>query len=277
MTIARSFRIDDLAGRTVVITGGSGGIGRHLVAACAACGANVAMLARNLEAAERVAAELEPEARARTLVVTADVTDRAALDRALDRVLGQFGRVDALVNSAGGNTAAASAGATSFFDLPVEALRDVVDLNLLGTVLPSQVFGRVMVGQGDGVILNITSVAADRPLTRVVTYAAAKAAVTNFTQWLAVHMAREYSPRIRVNAIAPGFILTKQNEFLLMDAVSGALTPRGEAIMAHTPMRRLGAPEDLVGAVLWLLSPASAFVTGAVIHVDGGFSAFSGV
>jgi NAD(P)-dependent dehydrogenase (short-subunit alcohol dehydrogenase family) len=147
----------------------------------------------------------------------------------------------------------------------------------MGTILPSQVFGKIMAEKGEGVILNVSSLAADRPLTRVAAYAAAKAAVDNFTRWLAVHLAKEYSPRIRVNAIAPGFILTKQNRFLLTDEKTGGLTARGAAVMGHTPMARFGQPEDLLGAVLWLLSPASAFVTGIVVPIDGGFSAFSGV
>jgi len=165
----------------------------------------------------------------------------------------------------------------SFFDLPADALRAVFDLNLLGTLFPCQIFGRLMAEQGEGVILNITSMAAFRPLTRIPAYSAAKAGVSNFTRWLAVHMAQEYAPRIRVNAIAPGFFLTEQNRFLLTDRESGELTARGETIIAHTPMGRFGRPEDLLGAALWLLSPASAFVTGVVVPVDGGFSAFGGV
>ncbi len=151
------------------------------------------------------------------------------------------------------------------------------DLNLLGTILPCQVLGRIMADRDQGVILNISSMNALRPLTCIPAYSAAKAGVSNFTQWLAVHMAQEYSPRIRVNAIAPGFFLTKQNRFLLLDRETGELTERGKAILFHTPMARFGEPEDLFGAVLWLLSPASAFVTGTVVVIDGGFSAFSGV
>ncbi|MBZ5671311.1 MAG: SDR family oxidoreductase, partial [Acidobacteriia bacterium] len=158
-----------------------------------------------------------------------------------------------------------------------EALRWVFDLNLLGTILPSQVFGKVMAEKGEGVILNISSMNAFRPLTRIPAYSAAKAGVSNFTQWLAVHMAQVYSPRIRVNALAPGFFLTRQNKFLLIDEQTGDLTPRGKAIIDHTPMARFGQPEDLFGTVLWLLSRASAFVTGIVVPIDGGFSAYSGV
>jgi NAD(P)-dependent dehydrogenase (short-subunit alcohol dehydrogenase family) len=214
----------------------------------------------------------------RAALVAADVLERESLESAAHSVVERFGRVDALVNAAGGNRPEASTSAAqSFFDLPADVLRWVFDLNLLGTMLPSQVFGRLMAERGEGVILNISSMNALRPLTRVPAYSAAKAAVSNFTQWLAVHMAQEYSPRIRVNAIAPGFFLTRQNRFLLTDEQTGDLTERGRTILRHTPMARFGEPSDLLGAVTWLLSPASAFVTGVVIPVDGGFSAFSGV
>jgi NAD(P)-dependent dehydrogenase (short-subunit alcohol dehydrogenase family) len=186
--------------------------------------------------------------------------------------------VDCLVNGAGGNHPQATTRPDlSFFDIPEEAFRFVFDLNLLGTIIPCQIFGKQMAEQGDGVILNVSSMSAMRPLTRVVSYSAAKAGVNSFTQWLAVHLAQEYSPRIRVNAIAPGFFLTEQNRFLLTERETGELTARGQSIIAHTPMGRFGEPADLLGTMLWLLSPASAFVTGIVVPVDGGFSAFGGV
>ena len=186
--------------------------------------------------------------------------------------------VDTLINAAGGNSPKATTSAEfPFFDLPEDALRFVFDLNILGTILPSQAFGRGMAERGEGVVLNVSSMNAFRPLTRIPAYSSAKAGVSNFTQWLAVHMAQEYSPRIRVNAIAPGFFLTAQNRFLLTDEETGTLTPRGQTIIDHTPMRRFGDPKDLLGTVLWLLSSASAFVSGVVVPVDGGFSAFSGV
>jgi NAD(P)-dependent dehydrogenase (short-subunit alcohol dehydrogenase family) len=210
--------------------------------------------------------------------VQGDATRREDLEEAAQAVVSEFGRVDCLLNGAGGNHPQATTRPDlPFFDMPEEALRFVFDLNLLGTIFPSQVFGRRMAEQGEGVILNVSSMSAFRPLTRVVTYSAAKAGVNSFTQWLAVHLAREYSPRIRVNAIAPGFFLTEQNRFLLTDEATGALTARGQSIIDHTPMARFGEPEDLLGTVLWLLSPASAFVTGIVVPVDGGFSAFGGV
>jgi len=214
----------------------------------------------------------------RSIIVQCDVLSRPSLAAAEQTVLDELGPVDTLINAAGGNSPAATTGPErSFFDLPEEALRFVADLNVLGTILPCQVFGRGMAEHGRGAVLNVCSMNAFRPLTRIPAYSAAKAAVANFTQWLAVHMAREYSPQIRVNAIAPGFFLTDQNRFLLTGATTGELTPRGSAIIEHTPMGRFGQPEDLLGTVLWLLSPASSFVTGVVVPVDGGFSAFSGV
>jgi NAD(P)-dependent dehydrogenase (short-subunit alcohol dehydrogenase family) len=241
------------------------------------CNASVVVLDRDLPLAQKLVQSLEP-ARGRAIAVQGDVLDAAVLERARDTILGEMGRVDALINGAGGNhPGATTTPERSFFHIPQDAFRFVFDLNIVGTILPSQVFGRVMAEQKEGVILNISSMNAFRPLTRIPAYSAAKAGVSNFTQWLAVHMAQEYSPAIRVNAVAPGFFLTEQNRFLLTDAQSGELTPRGRSIIAHTPMGRFGVPEDLIGTVLWLLSPASAFVTGTVIPVDGGFSAFSGV
>jgi NAD(P)-dependent dehydrogenase (short-subunit alcohol dehydrogenase family) len=211
-------------------------------------------------------------------VVYADVLKRDTLEQARDVITHEFGQLDGLINAAGGNRPdATTAPDRSFFDLPEETLRFVFDLNLMGTIMPSQILGQLMAQRGEGVILNVSSMNAFRPLTRIAAYSAAKAGVSNFTQWLAVHMAQEYSPRIRVNAIAPGFFLTEQNRFLLTDQQTGELTARGETIIAHTPMARFGTPEDLLGAVLWLLSPAAAFVSGVVIPIDGGFSAYSGV
>lgn len=268
----------DMTGRTVVITGATGVLGGEIACALAGCGANVALVDRNLDPGQALLERMGPAVSARAMLVGADVLDLDSLRQAAATINARFGRVDGLVNAAGGNRPDATTSADrTFFDLAPDALRAVVDLNLLGTMLPCQVFGRLMADQHEGVILNISSMNALRPLTRIPAYSAGKAAVTNFTAWLAVHMAQIYSPRIRVNAIAPGFFLTHQNRFLLTDERTGELTDRGRTILAHTPMARFGEPADLVGAVLWLLSPASAFVTGVVIPIDGGFSAFSGV
>ena len=276
MDLAELSKMYDFKGRAVVVTGGTGVLGRHMVAALVGCGANVAVLARNRAKAADVLGEIQGPGR--TFVVEGDAVKRDTLEQALQSVVAEFGRVDCLINGAGGNHPQATTKPDlSFFDIPEEALRFVFDLNLLGTIYPSQVFGKQMAVQGEGVILNISSMTALRPLTRVLTYSAAKAGVNSFTQWLAVHLAQEYSPRIRVNALAPGFFLTEQNRFLLTDKDTGQLTARGQSIIGHTPMGRFGEPEDLLGTVLWLLSPASSFVTGIVVPVDGGFSAFSGV
>ena len=277
MTVAQLDRTHDFTGHTVAITGGTGVLGGEMACALAYVGANVALLDKNVAHAPALLERMGPHA-SRVAVIETDVLDPASLARALETILQRFGRVDALINGAGGNHPKATTGASaSFFDLPPEALRWVFDLNLIGTMLPSQVFGRAMAEERAGIILNVSSMNAFRPLTRIAAYSAAKAGVSNFTQWLAVHMAQEYSPRIRVNAVAPGFFLTDQNRFLLTDEKTGELTDRGRTIIAHTPMGRFGQPEDLLGAVLWLLSPASAFVTGIVVPIDGGFSAFSGV
>lgn len=268
----------DFSGKTAVITGGAGVLGGEIACALVGCKANVVLLDRDQTLAEKVMERFPSQAGGRAIRVYGDVLNREALLAARDAITAEFGHVDILVNAAGGNHPSATTKPDlAFFDLPLEALRHVGELNLLGTILPSQVFGLGMATRGEGVILNVSSMNAFRPLTRIPAYSAAKAAVSNFTQWLAVYMAQEYSPRIRVNALAPGFFLTEQNRFLLTEKDTGALTARGQTILAHTPMNRFGSPEDLLGATLWLLSPAAAFVTGIVLPVDGGFSAFSGV
>jgi NAD(P)-dependent dehydrogenase (short-subunit alcohol dehydrogenase family) len=269
-------KVYDFTGRAAVITGGTGVLGRKMVQGIAGCGARVAVLARNKAKADSLFASTEDSGR--ITVVEGDVLNPETLRNGLRKVTGEFGRVDFLVNAAGGNhPEAVTRPDLPFFELPEEALRFAFDLNVLGTLFPCQIFGRQMAEQGEGAIVNISSMSSFRPLTRVVGYSAAKAGVNNFTQWLAVHFAKEYSTRIRVNAIAPGFFLTDQNRFLLTDKQTGELTARGQSIIQHTPMGRFGQPDDLVGTLLWLLSPASAFVTGIVVPVDGGFSAFTGV
>ena len=270
-------KIFDVQGLTAVITGGSGQLGREMAQGLALAGAQVAVVSRSAETSAVVAGAINTDG-GKAIGIACDVMDRAALERTMEQVTDAFGPVDILINAAGGNQPRATTSAElTFFDLDAQALEQVFGLNFTGTLQSCQVFGRGMAERGQGCIVNVASMSGLRPLTRVPAYSAAKAAVTNFTQWLAVHMAQEYSPRIRVNGIAPGFFLTEQNRFLLTDAQSGAMTPRGQAILNHTPAGRLGLPEDLLGTLLWLVSPASAFVTGVVVPVDGGFSAFSGV
>jgi NAD(P)-dependent dehydrogenase (short-subunit alcohol dehydrogenase family) len=267
----------DLTGKTAVVTGGTGVLGSAICRGLARAGANVAILATTESRTQALADDIRASD-GQACGIGADVLDTTALQSALEKIVAEFGKVDILVNGAGGNRPQATSNPSqSFFDLPADALQWVFNLNFVGTLLPSQVFGRHMAGRGDGVILNISSMAAFRPLTRVVAYAGAKAAINNFTQWLAVHMAQEYNPNIRVNAIAPGFFLGEQNRDLLVDKETGNLTPRGQQIIAHTPMNRFGEPDDLLGAVLWLTSDASRFVTGIIVPIDGGFSAYSGV
>jgi NAD(P)-dependent dehydrogenase (short-subunit alcohol dehydrogenase family) len=274
MNIATLFNVQGL---TAVITGGSGQLGRVMAQGLALAGAQVVVVSRSAETSAMVAGAINTDG-GKAIGIACDVMDRAALERTVEQVTGTFGPVDILINAAGGNQPQATTSSElTFFDLDAQALEQVFGLNFTGTLQSCQVFGRGMAERGQGCIVNVTSMSGLRPLTRVPVYSAAKAAVANFTQWLAVHMAQEYSAKIRVNALAPGFFLTEQNRFLLIDAQSGAMTPRGQAILNHTPAGRLGLPEDLLGTLLWLVSPASAFVTGVVVPVDGGFSAFSGV
>jgi NAD(P)-dependent dehydrogenase (short-subunit alcohol dehydrogenase family) len=266
----------DFSDKTIVITGGTGVLGGEMACALVGCGAKVAVLDRNPNLPEELKKPMDAGP-GKYLVAYADVLERALLESAAEKILSEYGRADILINCAGGNHPDATTRPdNSFFELPPDALKFVFELNLLGTILPSQVFGKQMADQGEGVILNMSSMNAFKPLTRVVGYAAAKAGVSNFTQWLAVHMAQNFDPQIRVNALAPGFFIGKQNRALLLNE-DGSLTPRGQTIIDHTPMGRFGKPEELLGTVLWLLSPASSFVTGIVVPVDGGFSAFSGI
>lgn len=263
--------------KTVVITGGAGVLAQTMVEALSAWGCKVAILDVNARQGEEFCRRLAaPPARMRFWPT--DILQKGQLEKVAAEVIQVFGRVDILINAAGGNRPDATVSADkSFFDLPAEALRFVFDLNCLGTILACQVFGRQMAQQKSGVIVNIASMSAFKPLTRIPAYSAAKAAVSNFTQWLAVAMAQDYAPQIRVNALAPGFFLTDQNRFLLLDKDTGALTPRGQQILAHTPMKRFGQPTDLLGTLGWLISDAAEFVTGIVVPVDGGYAAFGGV
>jgi len=259
-----------------VITGGGGVLPSAIAEGLAREGVHCVLLDL---AEERAQATLQRvrQVGSTGLALKTNVLLREDLEKAAQETIRIFGRVDFLINGAGGNhPRATTSPETSFFELPEDAVRFVFDLNFLGTFLACQVFGRIMAQQGEGVILNIASMNAIRPLTRIPAYSAAKAAVANFTQWLAVHMAQEYSPKIRVVAIAPGFFLTEQNRYLLLNE-EGELTERGKQILSHTPLKRFGQPEDLLGAVRWLLSEEAAFVTGIVLPVDGGFSAYSGV
>ncbi len=267
----------DFTGRTVLITGGAGILASEMACALFGCNAKIAIVDRDPALADQLMKRIEPVGD-QAIVVYGDVLDPQVMQQATDQVIKTFGKVDILINAAGGNNPkATTTPALSFFDLPPDAIRFVSDLNLLGTIIPSQIVGKHMAQRKSGVILNVSSMNAFRPLTRIAAYSAAKAAVSNFTQWLAVYMAQEISPEIRVNAIAPGFFLTNQNRFLLTDKETGNLTERGKKILAHTPMNRFGCPDDLLGATLFLLSDMSKFITGVVLPIDGGFSAYSGV
>ena len=269
-------KLYDLSGKTAVVTGGAGVLCATMCRALAAAGVSVAVLDLNAGAADALAKELRSEG-TKAIGIACDVLDKASIETGAKEVVQQFGHVDILINGAGGNKPQATTNPEqSFFDLPAEALQMVFSLNMMGVFLPSQIFGKLMAEKKSGIILNISSMNAFRPLTRIPAYSAAKAGVSNFTQWLAVHMAREYSPAIRVNALAPGFFAGEQNRRLLFNE-DNSLTQRGQSIIDHTPAGRFGVPEDLLGTMFWLLSPASAFVTGIVVPVDGGFSAYSGV
>ena len=272
--MSEAFSIKD---KGIVITGGAGVLCGTMAEYLAAAGAKVCIADYDEFRANELAKKIEKQG-GYALPLRINVLDKAEIQDALSCAANTMGAVDVLINGAGGNKKeATTSDQLPFFDLPAEALRGVFDLNFLGTFLPSQVFGKYFAARKEGIILNVTSMNAFRPLTKICGYSAAKAAVSNFTQWLAVHMCQNYSTEIRVNAIAPGFFLTEQNRFLLTDEKTGELTPRGKTIVGHTPMGRFGAAEELCGAVQWLISDASKFVTGTVVAIDGGFSAFSGV
>ncbi len=279
------YSMEDIKGKICVITGGSGVLGKAMAIGLAEAGAKVVIIGTKKEKSENVAKELNEKFPDSSIGLAANVLDKEALLNAKKEINDKFGLIDVLVNCAGGNNPTATTSkemltgddvndlSKSFFGLELDGFRSVFDLNFLGTVLPTMIFARDMIGCG-GVIINISSMSSYRPITRVVAYSAAKAAVNNLTEWLAVHLAKL---NIRVNAIAPGFFLTEQNRFLLIDKDTNQLTERGKKIIANTPMGRFGEPDELIGTLLYLISDISKFVTGVVIPVDGGFNAYGGV
>ena len=267
----------DLKGKVIAITGAGGILCGAMARALAGAGAKIAVWDLIEEAAAKVADDIKSKG-GTAVAVKCNVLDKRTLEAARKKTVAELGEIDILINGAGGNKKEATTSETlPFFDLPADAVRFVFDLNFIGTFLTTQVVAKDMARRGKGIILNVSSMASLSPLTKVMGYSAAKAAVNNFTQWLAVHLCQNYSKEIRVNAIAPGFFLTEQNRFLLTDEKTGELTGRGKTIIDHTPLGRFGEPEELIGAVVWLLSDAAQFVTGIVVPIDGGFSAFSGV
>jgi NAD(P)-dependent dehydrogenase (short-subunit alcohol dehydrogenase family) len=277
MNLNELIKMYDFTGKTFAVTGGAGALGSDVVVALAGCGANVMILDIRLGGVPAIMDRLG-DCASQVDAIEANVMNRDSLLAAGEAINKRFGSLYGLVNAAGGNSPKATVNPNmSYFDIPEDALRFVLDLNILGTMIPCQVLARQMSETGEGVILNYSSMNSYRPLTNIAAYSASKAAVTNFTSWLAVYLAQNFSGKIRVNAIAPGFFLGEQNRFLMVDKETGNWTPRGQKVIDHTPMGRLGKPEDLLGAVLWLLSPASSFVTGITVPVDGGFSSYAGV
>jgi NAD(P)-dependent dehydrogenase (short-subunit alcohol dehydrogenase family) len=266
----------DVTGKIIAITGGGGVLGGSMAHHLAQMGARIALMDLRAEKAEERAAAIRSEG-GEAFGMGTDVLSRPALEKARATILEKWGRIDALINAAGGNMPGATIGPDqTIFDLSLEAFEMVSRLNLSGTVLPSLVLGEQMAQQKTGVILNISSMTAQQAITRVVGYSAAKAAIDNFTRWLATEFALKFGGQMRVNAIAPGFFIGDQNRRLLLEE-DGSLTPRGQTIINQTPMGRFGEAEELNGTIQWLLSDASRFVTGIVVPIDGGFSAFSGV
>lgn len=266
----------NLAGKVIVVTGGTGVLGQAFVNGIASAGATIAVMGRNeARAGERVEAVKKMGGRAIALI--ADVTDIDQLKSAREKVLKEFGRIDGLVNAAGGNMpGAVIAPEQDLFTMDIDALKQVMDLNLFGTLLPTQVFGEAIAAQKKGSIVNISSMASQRVITKVLGYSMAKSAIDCYTKWFAVELGKRYGDAIRMNAIAPGFFLTEQNRALLTNG-NGTMTERGNLVINHTPFNRFGEPDELIGALVWLLSDSSKFVTGTVINVDGGFAVFSGV
>ncbi len=280
------FKFEELKGKTCIITGGGGVIGKALATALAAVKCNVVILDLFKEAADKVAEEISSEYKVKCKVIAANVLDRFSLEKAKEEINAKYGKIDFLINAAGGNHPTATTKKEfidpedltdlqdTFFGLNLDGFRHVFDLNFMGTLLPTLVFAQDMVTAKSGVIVNLSSMNSFRPLTKIPAYSAAKASINNFTEWLAVHFAKA---GIRVNGIAPGFFITKQNKFLLVDEKTGDFTERGNKVIINTPMGKFGNPEDLQGTALYLLSDLSKFITGVTIPVDGGFNAYSGV
>jgi NAD(P)-dependent dehydrogenase (short-subunit alcohol dehydrogenase family) len=276
MTIAFLNQLFNLEGKSAIVTGGTGVLGGAMALGLAQAGARVAVVGRRQDKAEAMCARIT-ELGGDGLAAPGDVLVREQLENIRDLVVKRWGRIDILLNAAGGTTAEATvAPDKTIFDMALEPMKSVIDLNLIGTLLPAQVFGEVMAQQREGCMVNISSMNAQRALTRAVAYSAGKAAVENFTRWLAVELALKFGPGLRVNAIAPGYFVADQNRRLLLND-DNSLTARGQKIIAHTPAGRFGQPEDLLGAVVWLCGPGAKFVNGAVIMVDGGVNAFSGI
>lgn len=282
----KALSFNDLQGKVCVITGGSGVLGSAMTQAVALAGAKIAIIGTNKEKAERVAAEIAKQTKATVIGIQANVLDKESLISAKTEINSRLGEIDILINGAGGNSPQATTKVEqmleeninqpedTFYGLQVEGFDNVFALNFKGTLLPTMVFTTDMLKRKKGVVLNVTSMNSYKPLTKIPAYSAAKAAVNNFTEWLSVHLAKV---GIRVNAIAPGFFITEQNRFLVTDEKTGNYSPRGQKIVNNTPMGKFGEPEDLQGATLFLISDISNFITGIVIPVDGGFSAFGGV
>lgn len=278
--------LKDLKNNNCVITGGAGILGTSMAEALARAGVNLAITDRNLETAKALAERLTAKYKTTCIGVLADVLDRSSLETARNEIHNMLGPIHFLINAAGGNSPKATTRLEqmipgesfdwegSFYGLELEGFKQVFDLNFIGTLLPTMVFTAEMVERGKGSVINISSMNAFKPLTKIPAYSAAKSSINNFTEWLAVHLGKT---GVRVNAIAPGFFLTKQNRFLLTEETTGKLTARGKRIITSTPMGKFGNPEDIDGTVLFLLSDQSAFITGIVIPVDGGYSAFGGV
>ena len=270
-------KLFDLREKVVVISGGSGFIGSEISCALAEIGCRVALLYNNSKPNDGIIKRIK-NSNSDFEIYKCDVTNRGDISECKNSIIDKFGDIDILINCAGGNHPdSTTSDKLNFFNIPAEAFNWVSELNMMGTVLPCQVFGEVFSKNKKGNILNISSMAGLRPLTKVPAYSSSKAAVNNFTKWLSVHMATNYSEKIRVNAIAPGFLLGKQNRYLLIDEKTGKYTDRGKKIIRNTPMNKFGEPKELISTVVWLLSPSSNFITGVVVPVDGGFNAFGGV